>query len=125
LINLPSLKTDNPLINEAFRIAVGDFTGNIQPWSCDTQKKPKNCILAGLDYDKPWTRDASLNSWFAGNLFTPEIALNTLKAVLVEDEYGLRIGGQYWDAIVWVTAAWEFYIVNNDKRILPDFFEAS
>jgi glycogen debranching enzyme len=125
LINYPSLKTDNPLIDEAFRIAIGDFSGNIQPWSGDDRKKPEPCILAGLDYDKPWTRDASLNSWFAGNLLTPEIALNTLDAVLIEDEHGLRIGGQYWDAIIWVTAAWQYYIVNGDKNFLTTLIKVA
>ena len=118
MINIPSLEIDNTLINKACRIAIGDFVGNIQLWSSDANKKSELCILAGLDYDKPWTRDASLNSWFAGNLLTPDIALKTLKSVLTEDKGGIRIGGQYWDAVIWITAAWQHYLVSGNAEFL-------
>ena len=28
---IPSLETDNPTVNEAFRIAIGDLLGNVSP----------------------------------------------------------------------------------------------
>ena len=45
LISFPSLKTDHPLINTAFRIAIGDFAGNIQPWQGERAASPVPCIL--------------------------------------------------------------------------------
>ena len=93
-----ALKTGHPTIDRAFRIALGDFHGNIQPWQGKLDEHPIPCILAGLEYDKPWTRDGAFNCWFAGSLFTPEVARNTLLSALTEDRRGLCIGGQYWDA---------------------------
>ena len=120
-----TLNTDNHLIARAFRIAMGDLIGNIQPWQGELGEHPTPCILAGLDYDKPWTRDAALNCWFAGSLFTPQVAKNTLLAVLTEDQWGLRIGGQYWDAIIWVTSAWNHYLCTNDRDFLGIAFKAA
>lgn len=118
LISFPSLKTDHPLINTAFRIAIGDFVGNIQAWQGQRAASPVPCILAGLDYETPWTRDASFNSWFAGSLLVPAAAKNTLLSVLTEDQHGLRIGGEYWDCIIWVTGAWHHYLCTHDREFL-------
>ena len=123
--NVPSLRTNDPLLEKAFGIAVSDFVGNIQPWQGELNKHPTPCILAGADYDEPWTRDASLNSWYAGSLLTPAVAQNTLRVVLTKDQFGLRIGGQYWDAIIWVTAAWNHYLCTHDREFLKEAFEAS
>ena len=112
----PSLKltTHDPVLDRAFRIATGDFAGNITPFTGEDGRRAP-CILAGLDYDKPWTRDAALNSWYAGTVLVPEVARNTLMAVLTRDGGGLRIGGEYWDAIVWSTAAWWHYLWTGDR----------
>ena len=57
-------------------------------------------------YDRPWTRDAAINSWNALSFIWPDLAEETLTAVLTDDQQtGLRIGGQYWDAIIWAQAA--------------------
>ncbi len=120
-----SLDIDNRLLAKAFRIAIGDYVGNIQPWQGALDDSPSPCILAGVDYNRPWTRDASINSWYAGSLLTPTIARNTLLAVLTKDHSGLRIGGEYWDAIIWVTAAWNHYLCTSDKEFLEKAFEVS
>lgn len=117
------LDTGCPDIDNAFRIAVGDLRGNIRPWAAGAGE-PRSCILAGLDYGKPWTRDATLNAWFAGSLLVPEVARNTLMAVLTEDEHGLRIGGQYWDAIIWATGAWHHFLCTGDREFLSVAFSA-
>ncbi|MFW5857273.1 MAG: MGH1-like glycoside hydrolase domain-containing protein [Planctomycetota bacterium] len=122
---VPALTTGQREIDQAFRIAIGDLWGNIQPWAGDRDDAPAPCILAGLDYDKPWTRDASFNSWFAGSLVAPDAARNTLLAVLTEDAHGLRIGGQYWDAILWVTAAWRHVLCTGDRAFLVTAFDAA
>ena len=119
------LTTGNRLVDRAFRIALGDYFGNVQPWRGENSVESRSCILAGLDYDKPWTRDAAFNSWFAGSFLTPEVARNTLVGVLTRDEAGLRIGGEYWDAIVWVTAAWNHFLVTGDLDFLATAFEVA
>ncbi|WP_162304383.1 MGH1-like glycoside hydrolase domain-containing protein [Maribellus luteus] len=109
----------------AFRIAIGDLFSNIHGFDIPITKDVKPVILAGLDYDRPWTRDAAINSWNAGSYIIPEIAKNTLLSVLVEDKHGLRIGGQYWDAVVWITGAWNHYLYTGDREFLKLAFEAS
>jgi glycogen debranching enzyme len=113
-------------LDRAFRIALGDLTGNILPYKGGILKHPVPCIMAGLDYDTPWTRDSSINVWNAAALLVPKVAKNTLLSVLMKDETGqLRIGGQYWDAIIWVTGAWNYYLVTGDKEFLKSAFEVS
>lgn len=109
----------------AFRIAIGDFVGNIHSWQGPLFDKPEPCIMAGLEYDKPWTRDAAFNSWYAGSIIAPQVAASTLAAVLVEDEHGTRIGGQYWDSIIWVTGAWQHYLHTGDREFLKTAFEVA
>ncbi len=48
----------------------------------------------------------------------PDVARNTLLAVLVRSGGKVRIGGQYWDAIVWVTGAWYHCLYTGDKCFL-------
>ncbi len=114
----PQLETGNADIDMAFRIALGDYFTNIQPYGISILDTIKPVILAGLNYNKPWTRDASINSWNAGSLLTPGIAKNTLMSVLINANDTIRIGGQYWDAIIWATGAWDYYMVTGDKKFL-------
>ena len=121
---MPSLKTGVASLDEAFRIAVGDLCGNIVPWQGEMQDEPRPCILAGLDYDRPWTRDAAINTWYAAGLLAPEAARNTLMSSLTSDEHGLRIGGQYWDAIIWAVGAWHYYLSTEDRDFLATAMDA-
>lgn len=123
---LPSLQTSNSVLNRAFRIALADMTGNILPYKDGILRHPVPCIMAGLDYNTPWTRDTAINVWNAAALLIPKIAKNTLLSVLIKDASGqVRIGGQYWDAIIWVTGAWNYYLVTGDKEFLKSAFEVS
>lgn len=121
-----SLKSDSESLNKAFRTALGDLAGNIAPWPSllDGTKKP--VILAGLEYDRPWTRDAAINVWNGAGLIDPAVARQTLEAVLIQDKkYGIRIGGQYWDAIIWVSGSWEYYLQTEDREFLKKAYEVS
>lgn len=119
------LVLNDPQIEKAFRIAVGDLTGNICLFKDGLLESPEPCVLAGLEYDTPWTRDAAFNAWYAAGLLFPEAAKNTLLAVLTKDENGnVRIGGQYWDAIIWAYGAWRYFLYNNDEAFLKLSFEA-
>jgi glycogen debranching enzyme len=128
---IPSLETDNPTLNEAFRIAIGDLLGNVSAY-----KYGKNAafaphpraplILAGLHYDTPWTRDAAINAWNGASLIVPEVSRDTLASVLEVESHGANvIGGQYWDAMIWTTGAWNHYLYSGDKAFLTLAFEAT
>ncbi len=124
-LSIPSLHTDNRTVNDAYRIAIGDLLGNVAPYQGGLLEQPTPVILAGLDYGTPWTRDASINAWNGASLIMPEVARNTLLSVLQQDEGGVRIGGQYWDCIVWVTGAWHHYLYTGDKEFLALALEAT
>jgi hypothetical protein len=124
-VTLPTLKTDHAIVNEAFRIAVGDLLGNVVSFQSGLLEHPAPVILAGLDYDRPWTRDASVNTWSGASLLMPEVSRNTLISVLTPVDGKPRIGDQYWDSIVWTTGAWHHYLYTGDKRFLALALEAT
>ncbi len=124
-VAIPTLSTDNGTVNVAFRIAVGDLLGNVAPFKDGLSEKRLPVIFAGLDYNSPWTRDASINAWNGASLIIPDVARNTLLSVLVRSKGKVRIGGQYWDAIVWATGAWHHYLYTGDKRFLALALDAT
>jgi len=122
---LPSIASDSPLINKAFRIAMGDLIGNIQPFQDGLLDQPRPCILAGLDYDTPWTRDTAINVWNGIGLIFPDASRNTLLSVLEKRAGGeIFIGGQYWDAIIWITSAWAYFLYTGDRDLLALAYKA-
>lgn len=133
----PSLHSSNNQLNIAFRVAMGDVLSNLFPFKDGQLDEEKLCLTAGIAYPTLWTRDNSLNTWNAAGLFLPEVAFNSLRAVLTLDEArgGWRIGGQYWDAIIWAQGAWSYYLYQGNQEFLRasldiierslDFFEAS
>lgn len=124
-VNIPQLITNDENINKAFRIAVSDIISNITFFKDGILKEEKEVICAGLGYDTPWTRDSAINVWNGCGLLFPEVSKNTLLSVLIDDEYGLRVGGEYWDAIIWVTGAWNYYLYTLDKEFLELAYNAS
>ena len=78
-------------------------------------------VRAGGAYNEPWTRDASINSWNAASLLEPAVARNTLWAVCQKKDDGsivLQRDNQWWDKVIWITAAWNHYKVTGDKQFL-------
>jgi hypothetical protein len=79
---------------------------------------------AGGGYAQPWTRDASVNSWNAGSQFAPDVARNTLWAVVKKqnpdapDSLIVQQDSQWWDQVVWIPAAWNHYLVTGDREFL-------
>ena len=140
---IPSLETDNPTLNEAFRIAIGDLLGNVStrkyeyritspaiPNIYPSPTVPK--ILAGLHYGTPWTRDAAINAWNGASLIMPAVSANTLLSVLEPVDGDdpllpdrLEIGGQYWDAMIWATGAWNQYLYTGDRQVPLVAFDAT
>ena len=82
---------------------------------------PGTFVRAGGGYAEPWTRDASLNSWNAASLLEPVVAQNTLWAVCQKTDDGrivLQRDTQWWDKVIWITAAWNHYKVTGDRTFL-------
>ncbi len=89
---------------------------------------PDTFIRAGGGYEQPWTRDASVNSWNAGSLLEPAVARNTLLAVLKRQPNGKLIiqqDNQWWDQVIWVTAAWNHFLLTGDRPFLANAFQAA
>jgi len=124
-VEIPQLITNNEEINRAFRIAVSDIIANFAMHKDGLLKEHQEVIYAGMGYEMPWTRDAAINVWNACGLLFPEVSKNTLLSVLIEDEHGLRIGGEYWDSIIWVTGAWYYYLYTMDKDFLEISYEVA
>ncbi len=105
-------------IGRAFRIALGDLYSNIAPYQDGLLDRAESVVLAGLDYDAPWTRDAAINTWNGAGLLVPDVTRTTLLAVLQRDAGEVLIGGQYWDAIIWAIGAMAQYLYSGDKVFL-------
>ena len=112
-------KSNNASVNEAFRIAIGDIATNTKPFKYGAMTKEADCVMAGLDYDFPWTRDASINNWYGIGLMQPEVGKNTLLSMLekVDGEWMINLH-QYWDAIIWAHGLWQYYLYTGDKEML-------
>jgi len=123
--HLPHLDCSNAVINRAFRIALGDVVSNIMPYQAGLLEKPEPVAMAGLDYDTPWTRDAAINTWNGAGLLFPEVTRSTLLSVLEREGDVIRIGGQYWDAIIWTIGAWAQYLYTGDRSFLELALDAT
>jgi hypothetical protein len=89
---------------------------------------PGTFIQAGADYGQPWTRDGSMNPWNAASLLEPDTARNTLWSVVRRQSNGqllLAQDSQWWDQVVWLTAAWNHYLVTGDQRFLTDAYQTA
>ena len=118
------MKTSNPAVNRAYRIAMGDLLSNVRMFQDGLLDQPHPVLLAGLDYDTPWTRDAAINIWNGLSLLWPGVSRNTLMSVLERRQDKIHIGGQYWDAIMWAVGAWVYYLHTVDKEFLALAFDA-
>ena len=119
-MELPDLHftSNHVALARAVRIALGDLYGNIAPFKDGLLDHAVPVVLAGLDYDTPWTRDAAINTWNAAGLLSPQVTQSTLLAVLERVDGAVRIGGQYWDAVIWTIGAWAQYLYTGDKAFL-------
>jgi glycogen debranching enzyme len=89
---------------------------------------PGTFIRAGGGYAQPWTRDAALNSWNAASLLNPVVARNTLWSVVRREGSGelmVQQDDQWWDQVIWLTAAWHHYAVTGDRTFLTDAYKTA
>ena len=85
------------------------------------QDPPGLFIRAGGDYQDPWTRDASINSWNAASLLSPALAENTLWAVCEKRPDGtihVQNDNQWWDKSIWAISAWNHYATTGNQAFL-------
>ena len=47
----------------------------------------------------------------------PDVSRNTLLSVLTRSDDGIRIGGQYWDAMIWTACAGHDDLVTGDQTL--------
>ncbi|WP_051950715.1 carbohydrate-binding protein [Actinacidiphila yeochonensis] len=124
------------LYGTAYRAAVRNLTEtntvpydpNVYDTSGLMSDPPGTFIKAGGGYPQPWTRDASLNTWNAANLLEPDAARNTLWSVVDKDADGQLVvqqDNQQWDQVIWVTGAWNHYLVTGDRTFLGEAYQAS
>jgi hypothetical protein len=121
----PGFVSGNETMDLAFQIAIGDLSGNIVPFRAGILKMDRPCLMAGLDYRGPWTRDAAINTWNGCGLLFPAVTRDTLLSELEEREGALTIRGQYWDAIIWVVGAWHQYLYDGNREFLATAFEVT
>ena len=128
----PKLRFDNNLTQRTLGRAYNDALDNLLRINtvADAENKhdkaglmsdSKLFVRAGGAYNEPWTRDASINSWNAASLLEPDVARNTLWAVAQKQGDGsivLQRDNQWWDKVIWITAAWNHYKVTGDKGFL-------
>lgn len=121
------LQTNDETIDKAFRIALGDFFTNVQDFRIPILDMVAPVILAGIEYNSPWTRDAAINCWNAGSFMLPEVARNSLLTRVTQRNDSLMIldRGNYWDAIIWSTGAWNHYLCTGDREFLDTALEVT
>ncbi|WP_326667435.1 MGH1-like glycoside hydrolase domain-containing protein [Streptomyces sp. NBC_01257] len=126
----------DPLLGGAYRSALKNLLDiNTVPYDPAQYNQtglmtdsPGTFIRAGGGYEQPWTRDASVNSWNAASLLSPDVARNTLWAVCRRQDDGSLIvqqDNQWWDQIVWAVAAWQHYLTTGDREFLNDAYQAA
>jgi hypothetical protein len=135
----PSLEFANPdsqaLLGTAYQTALRNLLQtNTISWDPAVYDKSGlmdpdvGIVRAGGGYPQPWTRDASVNSWNATSLLDPALARNTLWSAVDKDASGnlrLQQDDQQWDQVIWVTAAWNQYLVTGDRSFLTDAYRTA
>ena len=111
----PDFSCKDPETEKAFRLAAGGIAANIRVIRDGILPAPAPCLMAGLDYSQPWTRDAAINVYFCAAVIDPAVAENTLRCVLREENGRITAGGQYWDRVIWSLGAWRLWKVTGDR----------
>ena len=115
---VPCFRSSSPVLNRAFRLALGGITINTQCIRQGILREEKPCVMAGLDYPSPWTRDAAINVCQAVALLDPVVAQYTMLSVLEEKDGKVLIGDQYWDKIIWSIGAERIWKVTGNREWL-------
>lgn len=112
-----SFKCDSKVLEKAFDIALNDVKSNVKMFRDGLLTEEKPCVMAGNDYDTPWTRDTAINIWNTVAFTSPEVAENTLMSVLERRDDGrVYIGGEYWDCIIWAQGAMSYIEITGNSN---------
>lgn len=112
-----SFKCDNKVLEKAFDIALTDVKSNVKMFRDGLLTEARPCVMAGNDYDTPWTRDTAINVWNTVAFTSPEVAENTLMSVLERKDDGrVYIGGEYWDCIIWAQGAMSYIEITGNSN---------
>jgi glycogen debranching enzyme len=114
---LPVITTGDLATDRALRCALGDVLGNYAPADVGLIEPGTTVLMAGLTYES-WTRDAAFNCWGMLNATDPATARATLRAEVLRGPDGYRMRGQYWDAAVWIIAAYDHAMWTGDQTFL-------
>lgn len=82
----------------------------------------RGIISAGVQYGSEWTRDIAINVWNGLPFLNPNVAKRSLWSVV---DSSLVVKHQYWDKIIWVCGAWNYFIATNDTVFLKKAYECS
>jgi lysophospholipase L1-like esterase len=110
----PAISTGHADIKAAYELAL---------WTVDLNTTYDGILKAGARYDGKWTRDLSINVWNGYAFLQPEIAKNSLLSLLGNDSKQL-IGAEYWDKIIWVKGAYEYYLATGDREFLNQVWKS-
>ena len=124
LADSPDFICSDETLTRAFHLALGACTINTRYIQSGLLTEPRPCLMAGLDYASPWTRDASINVYFAAALLDPAVAENTLLCALSNQDGQVCIGGQYWDRIIWSLGAERLWKVTGDASFARLAYDA-
>ncbi|MBN1622755.1 MAG: hypothetical protein JXN10_07520 [Clostridia bacterium] len=112
------IRTSSEKVNKAIAIAMEDIRINIKEYKGGLLEEKRQVMMAGADYDRPWTRDASINTYNFIAAHDREIARNTLVSVVEKVGDKLFIGGQYWDCVIWAMGAERYLQIHEDPEFL-------
>lgn len=123
-MNFPTFECNDETLNKAYRLALACVASNTIYIKTGLLDIPSQCVMAGLDYKNPWTRDASINVMNAIKYLDTDVAKNMLLSVLKEENSKIYIGDQYWDKVIWILGAYDLYNVTLDINFLRLSYEA-
>ncbi|HPJ20939.1 MAG TPA: hypothetical protein PLP30_06050 [Clostridia bacterium] len=109
--------TSSEKVNRAIAVAMEDIRINVREYKGGLLGESRPVMMAGADYDRPWTRDASINTYNFIAAYDRELARNTLVSVVEKVGDSYFIGGQYWDCVIWALGAERYLMIHDD----PDF----
>lgn len=118
------IRTSSEKVNKAIAIAMNDISINIREYKSGLLEEKRPVLMAGADYDRPWTRDASINTFNFLALYDRELARNTLLSVLLRTKDGIFIDGQYWDCVIWALGAERYLDIHDDPTFNEIAIEA-
>jgi len=103
---------NNKDIENAYNLAVKIVSANVRG----------GILAAGAEYNAGWTRDCAINNMFGVSFVNPTVAKSSMWSVTNNKT---SIGAEYWDRIIWVLAAMDYYKVNGDLDFLNQAYICS